>query len=78
MHGDHGRSQCSLKVGAHDFLKPIDLRELGEGRSIRLWSALSVGAQSLDGNVQANLVPVRKAIGDRLLRQVDPHRNIVD
>ena len=60
------------------FLNAIDLRESCQGCSVRLSCAFAVGAQSLNGNVQANLVPVLEAVGDRFFRRIDLHRNIVN
>jgi hypothetical protein len=78
MRRDHVRSQYGLKVGAHDFLDTIDLRESCQGPSVRLWGTLPVCPQSLDGNVQSNLVPILEAVCDSLLCGVNPYRNIVD
>jgi len=72
------RSQYSLKVRAHDFLDAIDLGEFCQSCPVRLSCAFAVSAQRLNGNVQANLVPVFEAVGDRFFRRIDLHRNIVN
>jgi hypothetical protein len=78
MQRDHARSQQSLKVRAHDLLDTVDLRESCQSCPVRLSCAFAVGAQSLNRNVQANLVAVLEAIGDRFFRRIDLHKNIVN
>ena len=45
---------------------------------VRLLFTLSVGSEGFDGDVQPDLVPVLKAVGDGLLGRVDSHRYIID
>src|SRR5579864_5266063 len=78
MHRDRVRSQDGLKVRAHDLLNTIDFREFRQFRPVRLRSAFSVCAESVDRNVQSDLVPIFKAVGDGLLNRVNPYRNIID
>ena len=52
--------------------------EFGQSCPVRLSCAFAVSAQSLDGNVQANLVAVLEAVGDRFFRRIDLHANIVN
>ena len=73
MHRDRVRSQDGLKVRAHDLLDTIDFREFRQFRPVRFRSAFSVCPQSLDRNVQSDLVPIFEAVGDSLLYRVNPH-----
>ena len=73
-----GRSQNCLQIGAHYLFYPVQSSELQEMIQVRLSRSLAIGSECLDGYIEADLASVFEAIGDGLLRGVDPDCDTVD
>jgi hypothetical protein len=59
-------------------LDAIDLGELSQRLKVWLRRTLAVGPESLNRDVESDLVPILKAVGDGLLRGIDPYRYAVN
>lgn len=59
-------------------MNTIDLGELHQGLKVRLPFALAIGPKPFNAEVQPDLIPVLKAVGDGLLGRIDAHRDAID